>query len=71
MNLDNWREEMERFTSDKNELKLLREGPTSYMQAMRLGALKSKYKKIMGYNEPEPKNCQSSFQEWNEQTKSV
>ena len=44
---DNWRVEMERFTSNKHEIKLLREGPKSWMQAMRLGALKQRYKKIM------------------------
>lgn len=42
-----WRKEMEQFTSDKNEIRLLREGPKSYMQALRLGALQQRYKKIM------------------------
>ena len=62
---------MEQFTSNETELRLLREGPKSYMQAMRLVALKSRFKKIMGIQDPEPPNCQSSFKEWNEQTKSV
>lgn len=47
MSEDNWRVEMEQYTSDKNEIKLLREGPKSWMQAMHLGALKQRYKKIM------------------------
>ena len=45
--MDNWRKEMEQYTSNKGEIKLLREGPKSYMQAMRLTALKERYKKIM------------------------
>ncbi len=42
-----WRKEMEQFTSNKHEIKLLREGPKSWTQAMRLGALKQRFKKIM------------------------
>jgi hypothetical protein len=68
---DNWKEEMEKFTTHKGELRLLREGPKSWMEAMRLGALKQRYKKIMGYKEPEPKDCQSSFKEWNGKSKSL
>ena len=68
---DNWRELMEQYTNNKAEIKLLREGPKSWMQAMRLGALKERYKKIIGYVEPEPKNCQSSFKEWNGKNKSL
>ena len=68
---ENWKEEMEKFTSNKTEIRLLKEGPKSWMEAMRLGALKQRYKKIMGYKEPEPPNCQSSFKEWNDQTKSL
>lgn len=66
---DNWREEMERFVSDKEQLRLLREGPHSHHEARMLGALRYRYKQIMGIKDPEPKDCQSSFKEWNEQTK--
>lgn len=45
--MDNWRKEMEQYTSDEGEIKLLREGPRSMTQAYRLGALKQRYKKIM------------------------
>ena len=45
--MDNWRQEMEQYTSDEQEIKLLREGPKSWTQAMRLGSLKQRYKKIM------------------------
>jgi regulation of enolase protein 1 (concanavalin A-like superfamily) len=68
---DNWREEMIGFTSDPSEIKLLREGPTSWTQSVRLGIIKSRYKKIMGIKDPEPVDCQSNFKEWNEQTKSL
>ena len=44
---ENWREEMERFTNNENEIKLLRNGPKSFTQACILGALKQRYKKIM------------------------
>ena len=67
MSEDNWRVEMEQYTSNKHEIKLLREGPKSWMQAMRLGTLKQRYKKIMGIKDPEPPNCQSSFKEFSEQ----
>ncbi len=38
---------MEQYTSNEQEIKLLREGPKSSTQAYRLGALKQRYKKIM------------------------
>jgi hypothetical protein len=66
-----WRTEMERFVTDENHIRLLREGPHSHHEARLLGALKYRYNKIMGIESPEPKDCQSSFKEWNEQTKSL
>ena len=68
---DNWREEMVKFTTDVNHIRLLREGPHSHHEARLLGALKYRYNKIMGIQDPEPVNCQSTFKEWNEQTKSL
>ena len=62
---------MERFCLDERDIRLLREGPKSFGGAMKLNFLRGKYKKIMGIKDPEPPNCQSSFKEWNEQTKSV
>ena len=67
--MNDWKQEMEQFTSNKTELRLLREGPKSWMEACRLGALKTRWKQIKGIKEPEPKDCQSSFNEWNEKTK--
>ena len=51
MSSDDWRREMERYTNNKAEIKLLREGPKSFMQACRLQALKVKYNKIMHIDE--------------------
>ena len=48
---DDWRKEMEQFTSNKHQIKLLREGPKSLSQAMMLQALKVKYNKIMHIDE--------------------
>ena len=66
-----WREDMLNYTSDEAEIKLLKEGPKSWTQAMRLSAIHGRYKKIMGYVEPEPIDCQSSFKEWNGKNKSL
>jgi len=63
---EDWKVEMLNYTSNKKDIQLLTEGPKSWMEAMRLGALKSKYNKIMGVVEKDPPNCQSSFKEWNE-----
>ena len=63
-----WRVEMERFITHEGQLRILRDGPKSMHEARVLGALKYKYKQIMGIKEPEPKDCQSSFKEFSEQT---
>jgi hypothetical protein len=61
----NWREEYKSFTSSKRELELLENGPDSLSSSWHLMALKQKWKKIRGYKDPEPPDCQSSFKEWN------
>jgi len=61
----NWREEYKSFTSDKRELELLENGPDSLASSWRLMAMRQKWKKIKGYKDPEPPDCQSSFKEWN------
>ena len=63
---ENWREEMIAFTTNESHIKLLKEGPHSMHEARLLGALKYKYKQIMGIKDPEPVDCQSSFKEWND-----
>ncbi len=51
----------------KREIELLRNGPTSFMSAIHLGALRTRWEKMRGiYEQPqEPPDCQSSFKEFN------
>ena len=65
MNLDdsNWREEWKNYTSNKFQLELLENGPRSLSQSWLLGALHQKWKKIKGYKDPEPPNCQTTLTE--------
>ena len=65
----NWREEYKGYTTSKYELDLLENGPKSLSQSWVLGALHNKWKKMKGYKDPEPPNCQSSFKEWEESIK--
>ncbi len=60
----NWREEYKAYTSNKKELELLENGPKSLSQSWILGALYQKWKKINGYKDPEPPDCQSSMSEF-------
>ena len=62
----NWREEYKGYTSNRYELDLLENGPKSLAQSWMMGALHNKWKKMKGYKDPEPPNCQSSFKEWEE-----
>ena len=63
-----WRQEMVSFTTEESHLRILKDGPRSMHEARILAALKYKYKRIKGIKEPEPKDCQSSFKEFSEQT---
>ena len=65
----NWREEYKAYTSNKNYLELLENGPKSLSQSWILGALYQKWKKIKGYKDPEPPDCSSSLQEWEKSIK--
>ncbi len=60
----NWREEYKAYTSDKKQLELLENGPKSLSQSWILGALYNKWKKMKGYKDPEPPDCQSSMAEF-------
>lgn len=57
----NWREEYKAYTSSKYELDLLENGPHSLSQSWMMGALYNKWKKVKGYKDPEPPDCQSSL----------
>ena len=59
----NWREEYKGYTSSKYELDLLENGPHSLAQSWMMGALHNKWKKMKGYKDPEPPDCQSSLSE--------
>ena len=61
----NWREEYKAYTSNKKYLELLENGPKSLSQSWILGALYNQWKKVKGYKDHEPPDCQSSFKEWN------
>jgi len=60
----NWREEYKSYTSNKKYLELLENGPKSLSQSWILGALYNEWKKIKGYKDPEPPDCQSSMSEF-------
>ena len=59
----NWREEYKNYTSSRYELDLLENGPRSLSQSWMMGALHNKWKKMKGYKDPEPPDCQSSLSE--------
>ena len=59
----NWREEYSGYTSSRYELDLLENGPKSLAQSWMMGAMHNKWKKMKGYKDPEPHDCQSSLKE--------
>ena len=59
----NWREEMKGYTSNKLQSEMLDSGPKSLAQSWMMGALYNKWKKMKGYKDPEPPDCQSSLKE--------
>ena len=71
----NWREDYlntkERLSS--YQIRLLKEGPTSFGSALYMGVMKRRWLKMRGLYkpEPEPPNCQSSFGEWNNNAKQL
>ena len=60
----NWREEYKPYTKNKMELDLLENGPKSLSASWHLQALYSNWKKMKGYRDPEPPDCQSSMDEF-------
>ena len=67
-----WKEEL--LSSQKfNEqyTNLLKNGAQSLAQAWILGALYQRWKKLKGYRDPEPPDCQSSFKEFEQSRKSL
>ena len=51
------------------QCEVLEKGPKSLSQSWMLGAMKQDWKRIKGYKDPEPPDCQSSLQEWEQSIK--
>tara|TARA_B100001029_G_C14772329_1_gene291910 strand:- start:282 stop:566 length:285 start_codon:yes stop_codon:yes gene_type:complete len=47
------------------QIELLEKGPDSLSASWLLMGMYADWKRIKGYKEPEPPDCQSSFKEWN------
>ena len=62
----NWREEQKPYVKSKLQLEVLEQGPRSLAQSWMMQAMKNEWKKRNGYKDPEPPDCSSSLQEWNE-----
>ena len=64
---DSWREEYKQLRNLKeNQIKVLDEGAKSLAQSWMLNAMHQDYQRIKGITDPEPPDCSSSFQEWNQ-----
>ena len=62
----NWRSEyLDLKVLSISQCELLEKGPKSLSQSWILGAMYNDWKRIKGYTDPEPPDCQSSFKEWN------
>ena len=72
--LEDWRKDFlnTKARLNKRTIELLTNGPKSFMQALLLGALKTKYLKMKGLyvKPPDPPNCQSSFNDLNRRIES-
>ncbi len=72
--MEEWRKDMlnTKARLSAQEKRLLEEGATSFMSAIALGAMKTRWEKMTGRYKPtpEPPNCQSSFKEWNSRVES-
>ena len=65
----NWREEYKAYTTNKKYLELLENGPKSLSQSWIMGAMYNEWKRRNGYKDPEPPDCSSSMQEWEQSVK--
>ena len=64
----NWREESLPYHTGR-QAELLRDGPKSLSQSWLMQAMYGKWKKRNGYKDPEPPDCSSSMQEWEQSIK--
>ena len=63
----NWRSEyldLAGYRLSVLQCEVLEQGPRSLGQSWMLGAMHSDWKRIKGYTDPEPPNCQSSMNEF-------
>ena len=69
-NDSNWREEFKgsRHLSEY-QLEILNNGPRSLAQAWVLGAMHTQWREMKGYKYPDPPDCSSSFEEFNQSVK--
>ena len=65
----NWREEQKPYAQTKLQLEVLEQGPRSLAQSWMMQAMKNQWKKRNGYKDPEPPDCSSSLQEWEQRKK--
>ena len=62
----NWREDYlnTKARLSKYQVDLLKNGPNSLASSWMLGAMHGEWKKMKGYEDPEPPDCQSSLEEF-------
>ena len=66
----NWRSEyLDLKVLSISQCELLEKGPKSLSQSWILGAMYNDWKRIKCYKDPEPPDCSSSLQEWEESIK--
>ena len=66
----NWREEFKSSRHlSKYQLEILENGPRSLAQSWMLGAMHGQWREMNGYKYPDPPDCSSSFEEFNQSVK--
>ena len=66
----NWREELKGSKQlSSYQLEILDNGPKSLSQSWVLGAMHGEWRKMKGYKYPDPPDCSSSFEEFNQSVK--
>ena len=66
----NWREEFKESRHlSEYQLEILENGPKSLSQSWMLGAMHGQWREMKGYKYPDPPDCSSSFEEFNQSVK--
>ena len=67
-----WKQELlDSANFNGKQEKILKHGPKSLTDSWILGALYTRWKKLIGIREKPVPDCSSSFQEWNKKVKDV